>query len=255
MTIYGTQLLLPFTDHPFAIGSVFIIDPLYTVPLILGLVATGIDRGPRRLRWNALGVALSTPISAGAVAAGLGDRRGAARSRRGRHPPRAPAGDGDRTEHAAVARAGDGTRRRELRRGLLVAVRSRPAIRFDRFASDRVTLFDQLRGNWGLERMAWFSHGGFFKGRASRRGGDDRRPAHGTGNRTPSRSRWRDARRIPEGPRYPTRLSVRAATRRLLRWLGPRMLGADRPAAGRGPVEPLPELKLHATPARRPTSP
>ena len=34
-------------------------------------------------------------------------------------------------------------------------------IRFDRFASDRA-LFDQLRGNWGLERMAWFSHG-FFK--------------------------------------------------------------------------------------------
>ena len=27
-TIYGTQLLWPLTNHPFAVGSVFIIDPL-----------------------------------------------------------------------------------------------------------------------------------------------------------------------------------------------------------------------------------
>jgi inner membrane protein len=39
MTIYGTQLLQPFTDHPFGVGSVFIIDPLYTVPLTVGVVA------------------------------------------------------------------------------------------------------------------------------------------------------------------------------------------------------------------------
>ena len=34
-------------------------------------------------------------------------------------------------------------------------------IRFDRFASYR-GLYEQLRGNWGLERIAWFSHG-FFR--------------------------------------------------------------------------------------------
>lgn len=37
MTVYGTQLALPFTNHPYAVGSVFIIDPLYTLPLLLGL--------------------------------------------------------------------------------------------------------------------------------------------------------------------------------------------------------------------------
>ncbi len=30
MTVYGTQLLLPFTAYPFGVGSIFIIDPLYT---------------------------------------------------------------------------------------------------------------------------------------------------------------------------------------------------------------------------------
>ena len=39
MTVYGTQLLRPFTDHPFAVGSVFIIDPAYTLPLLVGLIA------------------------------------------------------------------------------------------------------------------------------------------------------------------------------------------------------------------------
>ncbi len=38
-TVYGTQLLLPFSDYPVGLGSVFIIDPLYTVPLLVGIVA------------------------------------------------------------------------------------------------------------------------------------------------------------------------------------------------------------------------
>lgn len=33
-TIYGTQLLWPITDHPFGVGSMFIIDPFYTLPLL-----------------------------------------------------------------------------------------------------------------------------------------------------------------------------------------------------------------------------
>lgn len=37
MTVYGTQFGLPFTNTPFAVGSIFIIDPLYTLPLLAGL--------------------------------------------------------------------------------------------------------------------------------------------------------------------------------------------------------------------------
>ncbi|SNY54440.1 inner membrane protein [Arsukibacterium tuosuense] len=38
MTIYGTRLGLPFTDTPFGVGSIFIIDPLYTLPLLFALI-------------------------------------------------------------------------------------------------------------------------------------------------------------------------------------------------------------------------
>jgi inner membrane protein len=60
MTVYGTQLLLPFTNHPFGVGSVFIIDPAYTVPLLLG-VAVALAASPRvGFKANAIGLVLSS---------------------------------------------------------------------------------------------------------------------------------------------------------------------------------------------------
>lgn len=57
LTIYGTQLALPFTDYPFGVGSIFVIDPLYTLPLLLG---TGVALFNKNLNWNKLGLALSS---------------------------------------------------------------------------------------------------------------------------------------------------------------------------------------------------
>lgn len=60
MTVYGTRLALPFDDTPYGIGSVFIIDPAYTVPLLLGLAAALALRDARGRRWNAAALAVST---------------------------------------------------------------------------------------------------------------------------------------------------------------------------------------------------
>jgi inner membrane protein len=64
MTVYGTQLALPWSNHPFGVGSIFIIDPLYTLPLLAG---TGIALARQRLRANAVGLALSTAYLAWGV--------------------------------------------------------------------------------------------------------------------------------------------------------------------------------------------
>lgn len=40
LTTYGTQVFLPFSNTPVNIGSLFIVDPLYTLPLLLGLLWT-----------------------------------------------------------------------------------------------------------------------------------------------------------------------------------------------------------------------
>ena len=59
MTVYGTQLLRPFTDNAYGVGSIFIIDPAYTLPLLLGLL-WALSRQRLGLRANALALGLST---------------------------------------------------------------------------------------------------------------------------------------------------------------------------------------------------
>lgn len=65
-TVYGTQLLWPFHQpgmlDPVGWSSIFIIDPLYTLPLVVGLVALACCRrqGETGWRWNLAGLALST---------------------------------------------------------------------------------------------------------------------------------------------------------------------------------------------------
>lgn len=49
MTIYGTQALHPFSDYPISVGSVFIIDPLFSASLAIGLVMA-LRRPTRRRR-------------------------------------------------------------------------------------------------------------------------------------------------------------------------------------------------------------
>jgi inner membrane protein len=57
-TIYGTQLFLPFTDEAYGLGSLFIIDPLYSLPLMAGVVwAMRSARGG--LHANTIGLAWS----------------------------------------------------------------------------------------------------------------------------------------------------------------------------------------------------
>ena len=70
MTVYGTQLGLPFTNHPYGVGSVFIIDLLYTVPLLVGTGWALASKGTRRgLAANATGLVLSTGYLAWGVGA------------------------------------------------------------------------------------------------------------------------------------------------------------------------------------------
>ena len=66
MTVYGTRLALPFSDRPYGVGSVFIIDPLYTLPLLVG---TGIALARASLRANTVGLLLSTAYLAWGAAA------------------------------------------------------------------------------------------------------------------------------------------------------------------------------------------
>lgn len=46
-TTYGTQLLWPFSDARIAWNTISIVDPLFTVPLLVGVIAAAIKKQPR----------------------------------------------------------------------------------------------------------------------------------------------------------------------------------------------------------------
>lgn len=157
MTVYGTQLARPFTDFPYAVGSVFIIDPLYTLPLLIGLVGALAARGGRGLRWNVVGLVLSTAYLGWSVAA---------QQHVGRIASAALASQGVAVERLlvtpaplntvlwrVVAMSPDGYR--EGFYSLLDADRRIDFTRHDR----RDDLRTALAGVWPVERMAWFTQG------------------------------------------------------------------------------------------------
>jgi inner membrane protein len=58
--VYGTQLLAPISRHGFRLGNLFIVDPLYTLPLLAGVIIAGIRRGRPGWKANRLGLILSS---------------------------------------------------------------------------------------------------------------------------------------------------------------------------------------------------
>jgi inner membrane protein len=62
LTNYGTQIFQPFSNYALSLNTIFIIDPLYTVPLMVGVVGALFMRQASRNRrvMNGVGIALSS---------------------------------------------------------------------------------------------------------------------------------------------------------------------------------------------------
>jgi inner membrane protein len=154
MTVYGTQIGLPFTDRPYGVASVFIIDPLYTLPLLVG-TALALARGS--LRANAAGLALSTAYLGWGVAAQMHVQRVAVD---------ALAAQGLAAERVLVTPSAFNSiawrvvamQRDHYFEGFYSLLDAKPTVRFDRFERG-ATLEPELRGIDGFERVARFSKG------------------------------------------------------------------------------------------------
>ncbi len=164
MTVYGTQLARPLTDHPFAVGSIFIIDPLYTLPLLVGLIAALRWRSPRGMRWNAVGLLLSTAYLGWSWLAqqhvtGVAQRAIAAQSIQAERVLVTPTAFNTVLWRIVVMTA-DG-----YREGFHSLLDADPRIDFDRF--DRgASWYRKLAAQAPVQRIAWFSHGFFSLSRS-----------------------------------------------------------------------------------------
>lgn len=72
-TTYGTQIFWPIDTTPIAWSTIFIVDPLYTLPLLAGVLSALIlsRNTPRGHRLNTLGLCLSSAYLAWSVTAKL----------------------------------------------------------------------------------------------------------------------------------------------------------------------------------------
>ena len=60
-TVYGTQLLAPLSRQGFALNNMFIIDPLFTVPLLIGTIGAYLVKQQKSaLRLNQMGLVLAS---------------------------------------------------------------------------------------------------------------------------------------------------------------------------------------------------
>ncbi|WP_310555086.1 metal-dependent hydrolase [Flavobacterium sp.] len=59
-TTYGTQLFLPFSDYRVSFDSINIVDPFYTLPLLVGLLITLYSKNQSKSRFNKIGLLIST---------------------------------------------------------------------------------------------------------------------------------------------------------------------------------------------------
>jgi inner membrane protein len=152
-TIYGTQLLWPLTEHPFGIGSMFIIDPLYTLPLLAGVVTALLSKQFAGLRWNAIALGLSCVYLAWSAIAQMQVER----------IVRAQVGESAKflvtpTPLNTVAWRIVMMEEKSYSEGFYSFLDSDHTIAFDRFAH-QPALINELKDNWAAQRMAWFTQG------------------------------------------------------------------------------------------------
>lgn len=166
-TVYGTQIFWPLPVPPAALGSIFIIDPAYTLPLLVGCgVASWAKDARRGRRANRLGLILSTLYllwSVGAQQWVLSEAR-ASLAERGVAPQHLLATPAPFNTLLWRLVAIDGDRHLE---GVSSLVDGAP-VEWQAYARN-TALVHGLHEEWSLQRLDWFTHG-FW---AAQREGDD----------------------------------------------------------------------------------
>ncbi len=159
MTAYGTQIFWPLVTTPVSWSTVFIIDPLYTLPLLVGVIAALVltresDRGHR---INRAGLVLSTAYLAWTIGAKFYVEARFDEALRAQNIPHervftTPAPFNSLLWRAVVRDRGSYY---EAYYSLFDAPGQ---IRFTRYASAD-QLLDSLADHWPVTRLAWFSKG------------------------------------------------------------------------------------------------
>jgi len=165
-TVYGTQLFLPFSNHPVSGSTLFIIDPAFTVPLVVGLAVSLLVRDASRSR---AAVAGGLTLAIGYVGLSMAAKLHVEEAARDALAESGIDHQGVLTTPApfnivlwriVIMEEGG------YREGFYSLLDPPGTLSFERQES-RPQLLDGIRDAWAVRRLAWFTHG-FY--RVSRQG-------------------------------------------------------------------------------------
>ncbi len=155
-TAYGTQLFWPLPSPPIMWSTLFIIDPLYTLPLLIGVIVAAISPAPRRASVALVaGLALSTAYLAWSWAGKLQVEHHARAELLRLGINDAPLFSGPTPFNTLLWRVVVLTEGGYLEGYDSLLVKKRP-IRFEFYATDNVSL-QAASDIWAVSRLRWFA--------------------------------------------------------------------------------------------------
>jgi inner membrane protein len=158
-TIYGTQIFWPLWPEPVAWGTVFIVDPLYTVPLLVA-VAGGfwLRRDPQRIRrWSTVGLVISSGYLAFTVGAKVHVERVVAETLEEQGIAHAHLLTGPTFFNTILWRTVVMTDGAYLE-GFYSLLDPGRELQFNRYPT-QPELLNPVQDSWAVQRLAWFTKG------------------------------------------------------------------------------------------------
>lgn len=158
-TVYGTQLFWPITEYPVSGSSTFIIDPAFTLWLVVGVIAAlafnrqhGFGHRVNTICLALAGTYLAWTMAAKAYVTDIADRSMEKQGLTHNHLLSTPA-PFNTLLWRFVAMQDDG-----YYVGYYSILDDTTDIRFTRYES-RTDLLQAIADNWYVKRLQWFSHG------------------------------------------------------------------------------------------------
>lgn len=158
-TAYGTQLLLPFSNYPVGWNTIFIVDPLYTLPLLIGGVALFIFRKKPSLglKWNRAGIIISSLYLIWGVAAQQYVKSMAKRSFQSQNIQVSESNVGPTPFNTFLWRIVATTDEGYVE-GFYSVFDKSDEIQFDFYSSEN-DLLEPISDDWNVQRLQWFTKG------------------------------------------------------------------------------------------------
>lgn len=160
-TVYGTQMFLPFTNYPVGWNTIFVIDPIYTLPLLIAVIGFfAIRNKSKAIRLNKIGLVVSSIYLLWGIAGQQYVKSKAIESFSQQNINVSQTLIGPTPFNTLLWRIVGMTEEGYVE-GFYSILDKSDEIKFKSYSSEK-ELLEPIKKNWNVNRLTWFSRG-FYK--------------------------------------------------------------------------------------------